>query len=282
MSNKRQIVLFLAIVSIISSASAKLETTYTVNSPIMKKISEWVDKDTLVFVDLDDTVITPKSLMFAYKANPYRSFIDDMINLGKKLPYYNVVVAKWYQQRSVKLVEESWSEYIQKLQSNGAVVYGVCDMPLQLVNIEKKRYQELEELKVNFNNIVNDKETLLIEKHDNWSSLFYKGIIFTVPYSRSHTLMEFLKVTNRVPSKMLFISSVKADIDRVERDLRVFDMKFYNVLYLGVEDIQGKPDSEVVKFQQQELIKTGRWMEDDTAKTALQQYKKNQLASPRK
>jgi hypothetical protein len=281
MNNKWTIILSLVILACTSVTSAKKETTYTVNSPIMKMISEWVDKDTIVFIDLDDSLTIPKSLMFSQNANPYRSFINDMVILGQKMPSYNLAVAKWYQQREIKLVEDSWPEYIEKLQRKGATVYGLCKMPMHLLNIEKKRYQEIRALNVNFNNLVNDQESLVIEQQENWFSFFYEGIIFTGPYSRSHTVLEFLKVTNIIPSKLVFISNSKPDLDRLDQDLRVFAMKFYDVLYLGAENIPGKPDRELVKFQQQALIKNGRWMEDDVAKTALQQYKQGQGASPK-
>ena len=112
MNNKIQFILCLIIISFSSVSQAQLVTTYSVNSPIMKEISEWVDKETIVFIDLDDTLMTPKSLMFSHNSNPYRLFIDNMVTLGERVAHYNVTVAKWYKQRQVKLVEDAWPEYI--------------------------------------------------------------------------------------------------------------------------------------------------------------------------
>lgn len=279
MSSNWKILLSIIILGVASITSAKKETTYSVKSLLMTTIGNWVDENTIVFIDLDDNVIMPKSLMFSYKG-PYRSFIDDMVTLGQKVPHYNFTVAKWYQQRAVKLVEDEWPEYIQKLRSEGARVYGVCKMPLHLVNIEQKRYKEAKDLNIKFDELVNEQQAFQIEKIESWFSFFYKGIIFTGPYSISHTLLEFLKITNNMPKKILFISSAKPELDRVEQHLRVFDMKFYNILYLGARDVLGQPDVELVQFQQQELIKNGRWMEDDVANVALQQYKKSQQVIP--
>ena len=94
----------------------------------MKKIAKWADKDTIIFIDLDDTLMTPQSSMFLHNSNPHRLFIDNMLSLGQRLPHYNSVIAKWYQQRKVKLVDDAWPEYIQKLQNKGAVIYGLCKM----------------------------------------------------------------------------------------------------------------------------------------------------------
>ncbi|MEA0970055.1 hypothetical protein Megvenef_00001 [Candidatus Megaera venefica] len=81
MSNK----IILAIIMLIVSsniANAQFTATYSVNSPTIKKIEEWVDKDTLVFIEIDDTLMMPQSLMFSFDSNPYRVFIDNMISLG--------------------------------------------------------------------------------------------------------------------------------------------------------------------------------------------------------
>ena len=44
MNNKVQVILCMIIISFSSLSQAQLVTTYSVNSPIMKEISEWVDK----------------------------------------------------------------------------------------------------------------------------------------------------------------------------------------------------------------------------------------------
>ena len=269
MNNKIKLIPCLVIMCLSSISNAKFVTTYSVNSPIMQEIGQWADKDTIVFVNLDDTLMMPKSLMFSYNSNPYRMFIHNMISLGQRMHSYNVIVSKWYQQRQVKLVEDGWVDFIKKLQNKGAVVYGICSMPIHLVNIEEKRYLEAKGLDIIFTNKINGKEVLEIEKQEHWYSFFHKGIIFTGPYSKSHTLMEFLRVTNVIPSKLVFIDHIEHEVKRVEQSLRVFDMEYYNVLYLGVKEVPGKPDADVIKLQQQELIQNGKWMEDDVARALL-------------
>ena len=123
----------------------------------------------------------------------------------------------------------------------------MCKMPLQLVNIEEKRYLEAKGLGLLFTGKVNGQEVFEIEKDRPWFSSFYKGIIFTGPYSRSHTLLEFLKVTNEVPKKILFISNVESEIKRVDKKLRIFNMDFYNVRYLAIKNIPGMANKNVNK-----------------------------------
>ncbi len=269
MSNKIKLILCSVIMFLNSVSEAKFVTTYSVNSPVMQEVGQWADKDTIVFVNLDDTLMMPKSLMFSYNSNPYRMFMDNMISLGERMHSYNIIVSKWYQQRQVKLVEDGWVDFVKKLQGKGAVVYGFCSMPIHLVNIEEKRYLEAKDLDIIFTSKINGKEVLEIEKQERWYSFFHKGIIFTGPYSKSHTLMEFLRVTNVIPKKLVFIDHIEHEVKRVEQFLRVFDMEYYNILYLGVKEVPGKPDVNVIKLQQQELIQNGVWMEDDAARALL-------------
>ena len=269
MSNKIKLILCSVIIFLNSVSEAKFVTTYSVNSPVMQEVGQWADKDTIVFVNLDDTLMMPKSLMFSYNSNPYRMFMDNMISLGERMHSYNIIVSKWYQQRQVKLVEDGWVDFIKNLQGKGVVVYGFCSMPIHLVNIEEKRYLEAKDLDIIFTSKINGQEVLEIEKQERWYSFFHKGIIFTGPYSKSHTLMEFLRVTNVIPKKLVFIDHIEHDVKRVEQSLRVFDMEYYNILYLGVKEVPGKPDVNVIKLQQQELIQNGVWMEDDAARALL-------------
>jgi len=277
MNNKTRyrlsIILCVFVLAISNSAKAKMVKTHSVKSVLMQSISEWVDKDTIVFIDVDDTLMAPKSQMFLHKTNPFRSFIDNMITRGKKTNHYNVTVAKWYQQRQVKSIEDGWPDYIEELKSKGAAVYGMCKMPLHLVNIGEKRYLEAKELGIVFTDQVNGQDIFEIKKQREWFSSFYKGIIFTGPYTRSHILLEFLKVTNNVPKKILFISNIKPELERVEKKLRALNTQFYNVIYLAIKNMPGRPDPELIRFQQQQLLHNGIWMEDEEAKLSLEQQK---------
>ena len=274
MNNK--ILLIITLILSSNIANAQFTATYSVNSPTIKKIEEWTDKDTLVFIEIDDALMMPKSLMFSFDSNPYRVFIDDMISLGRRMPAYNSAVATWYQQRQVKLVEEGWVDFINRLKGKGVKVYGLCSMPLHLLNIEEKRYIEAKDLGITFSNSINNQEDIVIEKKEAWFSRFYKGIIFTGPYSKSHTLLEFLRVTNNVPSKMLIISSIKHEVKAIDSALRIFNMDYYSVHYLGSREVRGKPDSDLVDLQQKELIQNVRWLEDDAAKLLLESARREQ------
>lgn len=255
----------------LNSATAKTISTASLDSNTMKKIERWVEKGTTVFIELDDTVMIPESKMFSFIANPNRQFIDNIVIASRKMPAYKQAAAAWYGQRRVKLVDDKWIDFIGRLKAKGAIIYGICKMPLRLTNIEEKRYQEVKQLGINFLSTVNNQESLVIAKKNDWFSAFHKGIIFIGPYSQAQALLDFIRVTNHIPPKMLVIGSSESAIKKIDQALKIFNMYYYSVYYTGARTALAKPDSAVVKLQQRELIQNNRWLEDDAAAALLTQ-----------
>lgn len=275
MSNKLKIFvcLFVIFTNVISKAG--LITTYSVNSSTIKKIEEWIDKDTIIFIELDDTLLIPQSKMFSFDSNPYRIFLSNLITLGEKSPVYTKAVANWFGQRKVRLVEEGWVDFISVARAKGAKIYGICSMPLYLINIEEMRLKELKNLGIIFDNKINNSEEFVIKREFPWFAKFYKGIIFNGPYSKHETILELFKITNSIPKKLVTFVNIKHEAKFIDKSLRKFNMYFKSVLYLGSREVTGRPDDEVVKFQQRELIEKGKWYEDEEALKLLE-YSKQQ------
>jgi hypothetical protein len=56
-------------------------------------------------------------------------------------------------------------------------------------------------------------------------------------------------------------------------------MYFKSVLYQGSREVTGRPNDEVVKFQQRELIEKGKWYEDEEASKLLD-FRRRESAKP--
>lgn len=269
MSNNLKLFVCLFIVFINTMSKAEFITTYSVNSSTVQKIEEWIDKDTIILIELDDTLIMPKSKMFSFDSNPYRMFLSNLVKLGEKSPTYTKAAANWYGQRKVRLVEEGWVDFISRVRAKGAKIYGICSMPLYLLNIEEKRLKELNELGIIFDSKINNSEEIVIKKEFPWFSRFHKGIIYNGPYSKHETILDLFKVANLSPEKLLSFGNIKYEVELVDKALRRFNMYFKSVLYLGSREVTGRPHTEIVKFQQRQLIEKGKWYEDDEASKLL-------------
>jgi len=279
MSSRLKLFISLVIVFITSIVRAELVATYSVNSKTVKGIEEWVDKDTIIFIEIDDVVVMPQSKMFSHDLNPYRMFISNLVTLGDRTPAYNKAIANWYGQRKIRLVEGGWIDFIKRVKEKGAKIYGLYSMPLHLLNIDQKIFKELNDLGVVFDNKINGKVEFVLKKERSWFSRFSNGIIYTGPYSKPKTILELIKNENLSPQKIVTFGHVKSEVKAVDKVLRRFNMDFKSVLYKGSREVTGRPDAEIVKFQQRELIEHGKWYEDEEASKLLD-FRRRESAKP--
>lgn len=247
---------------------AKIIKINSINEDKFTAVLRQVDDNTIILIEIDGAITQPMSAMFSRHANPHRNFINNLSRLSRKDSFYSGVIASWYQQRAVKLSENEWPNLIKDLKSKGAKVFGIYSTPIQLMNIEQKIIAELENFGIKFTPSIIDKSEFVIKKQDAWFSQFYNGIISVGPYSRANTVIEFLRMTY-LPRKLIIISNLSAEINNIEAKLRVFNMKFYNVEYLGNKNTEIVPKEEIVKFQQQQLIQNKKWIEDAEAARML-------------
>lgn len=249
-------------------ACAQLTATYSINSTTIQKIENFIDENTLVLISLDGTLVMPKSLMFSYNSL-YKNFMQEMLVRSRKLPVYKTVIANWYLQRQLILVEENWPIFIERLKAKGAKVYGISALPFEINGIEQTILNQLKLLGITFTEKVNQDNMLKIAEQGQWISLFYEGILFSGPFSKSKCLLDFIKISNISPKKIVVFDNTKSTLKAFDDSLKLFSMHFYNIEYLAAKALKGVPDPEIVKFQQKTLLETGVWLEDEKAKTLL-------------
>ncbi|WP_342260255.1 DUF2608 domain-containing protein [Candidatus Tisiphia endosymbiont of Metellina segmentata] len=250
------------------TAYAIIIPTYSIDSVTVKNLLEKIDASSLVLINIDDTIVTPKSKMFRY-ANPYRGFVEELASLAKYHPNVDEIIAKLLLQRQVMLVEASWPKFIDKLKSSGALVFGFTKInpACRLIkNYEEWQYEQLSRLSIKFTDKINNKEILKFDETDKRSPIFHKGIIFTDYLNKAQALREFMSITNILPNNIIIFENRKSELDNIDNFLRTIDLDCYGVEYLAVTELQGTPQEDIVKFQQEILLKTGKWLEDDEAK----------------
>ncbi len=259
---------------VLSHRQALAIRTYSIASDEVKAITTLIDKDSLVLIDIDNTLITPKSRMLAY-SSAQSNFINNLILQAEKRPFLKTAVTAWLQQRKVMLVELEWSNYIEQLKQQGAMVLGVTSMSHLIYetfkNPELWRYNEISQLGVQFADKVNGKEQINIYKLRSKDSIFYKGIIFTGPYhGQSKTLVEFMRITNLSPNKIVMFSNSASKLASMADAVKTFMLTFHKINYLAVQRLPSAIDNRIIKLQQSTLINTGKWLEDEEAMKELQ------------
>ncbi len=252
---------------LLNCAHAVVIPTYSINSSTVNNLLEKISENSLVLINIDDTLITPKSVMFRDNS-PYRAFIQELSALKKYQPNIDELIASLILQRQVMLVEPAWPGFIEKLKSKGAVVFGlaqVSPITAKIKNFEEWQYQQLASLGVKFTDKVKEEEIFKFDEKNKLSPIFYKGIIFTTYVSKEEMLRQFLAITHIVPKNIMVFEYRKSDINNINKFFRTIDLDCYGVQYLGFEALTGLPQDNIVKLQKDTLLKKSKWLEDDAA-----------------
>lgn len=267
--------LLLILIMLPYTSYAIIIPTYSINSVTVKNLFEKIDGSSLVLINIDDTIITPRSNMFRY-ANPYGGFVEELASLKKYHSNMDEVIAKLLLQRQVMLVEANWSKFIDKLKNSGTLVFGFTQINpacRRIENYEEWQYEQLSKLGIKFTDKVNNKEILKFDETDKRSPIFYKGIIFTDFLNKAQALYEFMRITNILPNNIIIFENRKSELHDIDNFLKTIDLNYYGIEYLAVTKLKGIPQDDIVKVQQKILLKTGEWLEDDDAKQFIKNNK---------
>jgi hypothetical protein len=219
-------------------------------------------KDSIILVDIDDTIISPRSKTF--RVPPYNKLIDNIKKNWKDYPNYQQIVSNWRLQRKVMLLDEAWPAMLKEMKEKFPV-YALTKMDTgrfgNIPSMEQWRYDELRGLGIEFSNNDEIPNTVLDDEQNN--PIFYKGIFITGGKSKGQTLDAY--------RPYLKASSIMLIDDRMEylEDVKAFcakhSIKFIGLLFSGLENFKDRPDPAVASFQAEYLIKTAQWLEDDEA-----------------
>lgn len=227
-------------------------------------------EDSIILVDVDDTIITPRSKTF--RTAPYNKLIDNIKKNKDNYPNYHEIISNWRLQRKVMLLDEKWPIMLRQLREKFSV-YAITKMDTgrfgNIPSMERWRYEELRDLGIEFSK--NDKiPNTILDKGQN-NPMFYNGIFITGEKSKGQTLdiyIPFLKasVIVLIDDRLEHLEDVKAFCDK-------HSIKFIGLLFKGLENFKDRPDPAIAGYQAKYLIRNTRWLEDDEVYKAMSQDK---------
>lgn len=217
-----------------------------------------IKPDTVIFIDIDDTIITPLSTTF--RAPPYNNLIDDIKKNKDLYPNYEQILSTWRLERRIILLDQEWPAFINKTKQDFCV-YGLTKMDTgkigKIESLQDWRYKELYSYGIEFSK-------LLLPTPKRETSLYYNGIFFTGSNSKSKTVELYLQDIGDIKTLVLID-------DRLEHleDLRQFctknNIEFIGILFKGLESLEGIPNKQVYEIQKEYLVRDAKWLEDDEA-----------------
>jgi hypothetical protein len=213
-----------------------------------------------IFLDVDDTLITPKAK--AFRAPPTCHMIDNIKACKDTLPNYKTILSNWRLQRAPMLVEEAWPKMIKKWREKGHWVFALTHMDTgafgAIPSMEQWRFNELKALGICFS------DASCLYGDDTKQKKAFEGIFITGPLSKTD-ILSALNLSTLQQKPLIFLD------DRLEQIQRMDDFCVHNAIqshcihYRGVDNCPGQPDAALASFQEQWLRQKAIWLEDDEA-----------------
>lgn len=221
------------------------------------------EQSTIVFIDIDDTIITPVAKIF--RRAPYNKLIDDIKQHKEQYPNYEEIISNWRLQRKIMLIDNDWPQLLSQLKQHTAV-YGLTKMDIgkigNIPSMEEWRNLELTALDITFSN-----NPAIPEGKANNGASFSNGLFMTGSNSKSQTIAQYWPY--------LKADGIVMIDDRLEhlQDIAQFcaqnSIDFTGILFNGLEALPEIPDPAVAHLQKHHLIEHAQWLEDAEAEALL-------------
>jgi hypothetical protein len=220
-----------------------------------------------IFLDVDDTLITPQSKVFR-ATSPYRFMIDEIKQNKKDLKNFEIILSHWRLQRKSILVSDEWPELINNLKIKHAV-YALTKMetgPIGAIpSMEEWRYKELSQKGIIFSHT--QEYDYHFSQQVEQAPAFYKGIFITGSHKKSDVVRKILQGTT--PSQIIFVDDREEHLLDVAEECQKQGIPFQGILFIGAELLKGQPDVSVAEFQKRYLLENAQWLEDVEAEEML-------------
>ncbi|KJV92309.1 DUF2608 domain-containing protein [Rickettsia bellii] len=232
-------------------------TTASSASEILELIKN-ITAEALIFLDVDDTIITPKSVTF--RKPPYNQMLDRIKANKGNYDNFEEIVSNWRLQRKVILIDEEWGQVLNTLKKH-YFVYALTQMSTgkfgNIPSMQEWRYEELKSLGIEFSD---NKKLAIFNSAKKDDAVFYKGIFITGNHSKSGTLAKFSKELQA--SFIVFVDDRKNHIEDMQNYCEKNNIGFLGILFDGLKNLLGEPEPKLARFQEQYLIENAEWLED--------------------
>lgn len=257
-----KITLFFLLLATVVRLDAKI-----VETPNFSAILDYIDKNTLVILDIDDTLLIPKQTLgndawFHYKFDKYKKEgIPADIALERTL-------AEWEAVRhltQVEIVESNTADVVATMQKNGIPVIGLTTQGLALAT---RTIHHLQSLHIDLSTTAPDTNDfyfvnvtphnqhgtvlhkgVLINDSAHQGVLYRKGILFTAGTNKSTALIELVKHFGIKPNQIVFINDKEAHLKDAEEGAVALGIPFVGLRYSYSDERINKFRADIAEVQ---------------------------------
>ncbi|MCH9611916.1 MAG: hypothetical protein S4CHLAM102_03900 [Chlamydiia bacterium] len=195
-------------------------------------INEHITEDTLILLDIDNTLIEPTQEMGTNQWFEHRIKLYAESGLSKRdaLEY---ALSEWtavQYMTQVKLVEPQIADIVDKLQQN----YRVMGLTTRGLGLATRTVHQLESVDIDLSKATPyDTE---IYFYNGEGCLYRHGILFTCGTDKAHALEQVMQSKEWKPSKIVFINDKLTHLLPIERLCAKNDVEFIGLRYNHLDD----------------------------------------------
>ena len=231
-----------------------------------ESLLDYVTSQTLVVLDIDDTLLVPKQMLgtdawFLYRLKMY---LDEGLSKNVAL---DKALSEWEAIRhltKVCLIEENIPEIIEQLQNRGVTVMGLTTQGLALAT---HTVNQLKSLEIDLSRTAPSKSDYYFQ--NGHGVLYRDGILFTSGTHKGKAFLQLLDHCELSPSHVLFINDKATHIAELEKSVTERDILFTGIRY-------GFSDERIANFNpdianiQWNYSSFGHILSDDEARIILE------------
>lgn len=232
-----------------------------------------VDSNTVVFIDIDDTMINTTSMLGnTLWWNYFVSHVTKAnLPLDKARPKINLVIQKILEKVPMYLIEPRTSEIIKKFQSQGILTFALtarCINADYMQAADLGTYKHLKSVGIDFT------LTPLPKQVDADTARFFSyGIIFTDHREKGPFLKTFLNNMDLHPTKIVFIDDNMKQIESVESVVESMNIPYTGFRYANLDNFHKQFNPLIGNIQLEALLKNDQVLSDDEAFEIAQKNK---------
>jgi hypothetical protein len=234
-----------------------------------RALLSYIDKDTVVIFDIDETLIFLRSMLYHPQARKIRAQLHHQVMAREDA---DMVLSRVFKTIDVGLIEPDVVNLIQEITPQSAAVMACTARSSKSLGISLTQHisQQLNQLGISFtlgsfiNGVIADATC----EHDDCHPEFYESILFTQGREKGPALLLFFKTMQFVPRKVVFVDDLYTNIVSVHESLSQAGIPCTCFHY------QRPPpylpwQEEVILHQIEHFHKTGHWLKDEEAKKVV-------------
>lgn len=233
----------------------------------MDELNRYLDGNTLIVFDIDNTLIEPVQTLGSDQWFEHR--VKELVEQGSTLD--DALTETRYEWNSIQgvtqvsAVEEQTAPLVKRLQQEGYAVMGLTTRSMGISLLTK---HQLRQVGIDLRTTAPTHGEVYM--HNGRGTIFTDGVLFTSATNKGMAFEKFIRALNLAPKRVIFVNDKRSHLEELE-----FCCNKHKIPYIGLR--YGYLDEKVAQFSgelaQQQRQHFGRILSDEAARKALSEVK---------